>query len=74
MESGKAIKLLGENLIKLRIAHGLTKREMAKCIGIGVASLRKLEQGLLPPRLCCDIFDRIYEQFGITADRIFREI
>lgn len=65
---------MGENLRKLRTKNGMTKQEMAACLGIGIESLRKLEQGILPPRLRCDLFDRLYEQFGITADKAFQEM
>ena len=74
METNKAIIMFGENLTKLRAQKGLTQKEMAVRLGIGIKSLRKLERGMLPSRLRCDVFDRLFDEFGITADKIFQEI
>lgn len=39
------------NVTYLRKRHGLSKRKMAKIMGIGIASLNKMERGDFPPRL-----------------------
>lgn len=39
------------NVVYLRKLHGLSKRQMAKVMGIGVKSLNKIERGEFPPRL-----------------------
>ena len=39
------------NVAHLRNLHGLSKRKMAKVMGIGIGSLNKMERGEFPPRL-----------------------
>lgn len=54
------------NIAYLRKRLGISKREMAKLLGIGVATLQKLEQGILPPRLGVELFFHIQRNFGIA--------
>ena len=55
------------NIVWLRKHHGLSKKEMAKRLGIGLWSLNKIEKGELPPKLHCDIIFAVYQNFGISC-------
>lgn len=51
---------------------------MAKILGIGITTLNKIEQGVLPPRLSAEILFRIREYFGgffkfVSKHRIRRD-
>lgn len=54
------------NIVFLRKHFGISRKRMAKLLGIGVATLQKLEQGILPPRLGVDIFFHIQRNFEIA--------
>ena len=63
------------NLVWLRKHHSLSKKEMAKRLGIGLWSLNKIERGELPPRLCCDIIFAVHKNFGIPcADLLSKQL
>jgi DNA-binding XRE family transcriptional regulator len=55
------------NIAWLRKHHGLSKKEMAKRLDIGLWSLNKIEKGELPPRLRCDIIFAVHQNFGIPC-------
>jgi len=61
------------NVKKLRAAYGLSKKEMAKILHIGVASLTKMENGILPPRASYLIVIYICESFHVAPSQIFSE-
>ena len=71
-ETEKEIQIFLNNVALLRKKHGLSKKAMAKILGIGVASLNKLESGILPPRVTVDVFFRIYNYFGISPTEQLR--
>ena len=52
------------NIAWLRRRNGLSKREMARRLGIGVASLNAIERGELP-NVSVEIFFNIEKSFGI---------
>ena len=54
------------NIVFLRKHFGISRKRMAKLLGIGVTTLQKLEQGILSPRLGVDIFFHIQRNFGIA--------
>ena len=66
------IQTLCENIKLLRTMLGLSKKEMAQRIKISVASLNKLESGILPPRLCYDLIIYINREFGILPSQMFK--
>ncbi|MBQ7037463.1 MAG: hypothetical protein IJN74_08285 [Clostridia bacterium] len=39
---------------------------MAKILGIGIKTLNKMEQGVLPARLSVEVLFRIKERFGVS--------
>ncbi len=53
------------NVIWLRESNGLSKREMASILGIGVKTLDRIENGELPKLLSVNIFFHIWKYFGI---------
>ena len=66
------IQIFCDNIRLLRAVLGLSKKEMARKIHISVASLNKLESGILPPRLCCDLIIYINWEFGILPSQMFK--
>ena len=59
------LEILAHNLLWLRKRRGCTQRTMAKLLGIGVVTLRRLEHGELSPRLGVDFLFEIHRHFGI---------
>lgn len=68
-----SIEILSKNVKYLRKSRGITQKEMAKILGIGVGSLSKLEKGKLPPRLCVDVLFIMERAFGIKSYRFLCE-
>lgn len=60
------IDIFLNNIAWLRRHYGLTKKEMARRLGISIWSLKKIENGELPSRLTIDVLYRIYQVFGIS--------
>lgn len=71
MKQDEYLLILCDNLRRLRRAHGLSKKEMAKILGIGVKSLSLLENNILPPRLGCEMLFRASQHFKIRACELF---
>jgi len=61
----KDFEILFYNITWLRKHHGLSKKRMAKMLGIGLWSLNKIEKGELPPKLGIDIVFAVQKHFGI---------
>ena len=59
------------NVKILREQYNLSKKEMAKIAGIGAASLAKIEQGIIPPRVSASIVIKLARHFGIKAHKLF---
>ena len=49
------LKNFSRNIILLRSHYGYSQKHMAQLLGIGVESLRKIEKGIIPPRLTVDV-------------------
>ena len=64
------LQILCENIKKLRLEKGISQKEMAKHLRVGVKSLRKLERGEIPPRMKVDLMFRACEYFGITIGQL----
>lgn len=58
------------NVKRLRAEHQLSKTKMAKILGISVASLNKLEDGIVP-RISCEVVYRIMDYFHLTTKEVF---
>lgn len=74
IELDKEMKIFLKNIYILRTKYNKNKKEMAKILGISIYKLNKLENGILPKSLTCDIFFRIYENFNIHPSMQFKEI
>ena len=59
------IEIFLYNVIWLRKHYGLSKKEMAKKLGISVWMLNKIERGELPPNLKIDVLFCIRKEFGV---------
>ena len=73
-ETEEELRCFMRNMAQLRAEHGLSKREMAKRLGIGVGTLNKLEQGQLPARLSASVIYSIYREFGVLPSRQFADL
>lgn len=62
------------NIAYLRKCHNLSKKEMARILGIGIGSYNKIEQGKLPKRLTTDVIFNITDYFKIPPARLFRKL
>ena len=60
------MEYLSHNVLYLRKKHNITKRKMAKILGVGIKTLNKVEKGILPPRLSVEFLFRIKENFGTS--------
>lgn len=76
-ETARELANFAYNVTWLRKHSGKTKKQMAQLLRIGVRSLTKLEQGIIPPKLKVDVLFYIYEEFYIRPDELlarrFRE-
>ena len=59
------------NLNHLRRLHNLTQKQMAQILGISITTWRKMEQGIMPPRLSSLVVYRAADAFGIPAIKLF---
>ena len=62
------------NVIKMQKKVGLTRREMATVMGIGMKSYEMLEQGRLSRRIGFSTLVRLAEYFGVSCDEWFTDI
>ena len=63
------------NLVKnLRKQHRLSQKEMAQLLGIGVGSLRKIENDSIPLRMSVDVVFKVHAVFGILPEDQFKDI
>lgn len=61
---------LCRNVTALRKQHGLSKREMAKILGVGVNTLTQMEQGNLPKSFRAGALLRIQDRFGVSIQSL----
>lgn len=59
------------NLNHLRRQHHLTQKQMAQTLGISITTWRKMEQGIMPPRLSSLVVYRAADAFGIPTSTLF---
>jgi len=59
------------NVKTLRERHGLSKKEMAKILGVGVESLTKIEQGIIPRRASVSIVIKLAQHCNIEPHKLF---
>ena len=68
------IRVFCENVKALRQREKLSKKEMAKRLGIGVGSLTRIENGMIPPRLRCNVLVKIHICFGVLPEQMFSPV
>ena len=71
MEKDNYIEIFSKNMKDIRAKNNISKKEMAKILGIGVGSLSKIESGILPPKLEANILIKIYHKFEILPSELF---
>lgn len=59
------------NIIWLKNNYRLSKRKMAKMLGIGIKSLDKLEKGEIPLRIGVEVVFNIHKNFGVVPKDLF---
>ena len=62
-----------KNTLILRKHLGMTQKDFAKALHIGVRSLSLIEKGRIPDRLGATILIQIYFCFGIMPSEMFCE-
>ncbi|MBQ6798298.1 MAG: helix-turn-helix transcriptional regulator [Oscillospiraceae bacterium] len=58
-------EIILSNFVWLRKKYGLSRKDMAAILRIGIGSWNKIERGIPPPRMSVDVLDRMEETFGI---------
>ena len=71
MSTKLEIKAFCQNIKTLRKNYYLSKKSMAKLLDIGIASLNKIESGVLPPRLSCELLVKIHTVFNVPPKVMF---
>ena len=72
LEMHDSFAILLHNIVWLRKHYGISKKRMAKMLGIGLWSINKIELGEIPPRLDVRIIFAISRQFSIPPAELFR--
>lgn len=71
MNINRKAESLALNLYLIRKKNGLTQKEMAKRIGIGINTLRQLEKGTIPSRVSVGLIFNISNEFNIEPYELF---
>ncbi len=74
MTTETEFQIFCENIRRLRKQYALSKKEMAKRLGIGMRSLEKIERGDIPVRLGCQIIFNASRCFGIRPAALFERM
>lgn len=61
------------NIAWLRNHYGISKKRMAKILGVSVGTINKMESDILPPRLDVSIIFNIQDYFGIKLTELFAQ-
>jgi len=64
---------LCHNIAWLRRQSGLSQKEMALTLGLGVRSLQRIEKGQIPESLRILHVHLLAELFGVSVKRLFAE-
>ena len=60
------IKYIGNNILKLRMARGLTQETLGKQIGLTPSAISNIEKSIIYPSI--DTLIKLAEYFGVTLD------
>ena len=72
MEKESDAIILCQNIKFLRQKHNLSKTQMSNILGISIQTLNRIENGILPSRISCEVLFRIQSNFGIRARELFQ--
>ena len=70
----KELEILMKNIEYIRNKNMLSKKEMAKILGISTNTLNKIENGIISKRITVEIIYRIYKTFGILPSQQFKPL
>ncbi len=73
MKATGEMEIFLKNVTWIRRHYGLSKKRMAELLGIGIASLNKIENGEMPQRLGVEIVFRICDKFGLSPEEQFSQ-
>ena len=62
------------NIRYLRHTHGLSKKNMASILGVGVNTITALENNVVSPRLGSSVLIRAGEYFHLRTCELFRPL
>lgn len=65
------IQTFCNNVRILRKSRKITRKEMCAALKIGMKTLNKIESGVLPPKLSCDVIYRLSVYFDVTPKELF---
>ena len=74
MNTDQEFDIFCKNVRFLRQKSGLSQKEMAAIMRIGVKSLRKIENGVFPPRLGIDAMFYLSRHFHLKIRQLFYEM
>ena len=63
-----------KNITYLRNKNNLSKKEMARLLGIGASSLNKLENGEIPGKMSASVILKTSKAFNMRPCELFRDI
>lgn len=66
-------KILSRNIICLRKRHHLSRRRMAQIMGVGIATLARVESGELPRRMKASALLNLSNYFHFSTDELLHD-
>ena len=72
-ENKKCMTIFCANVRNIRKVNKLSKKEMAKILGIGVKGLNSLENGVIPVRMNCAVIVRLSIAFNLPVSYILEK-
>lgn len=73
MYTDAELVLLCRKIRFLRMQNKLSQQEMAKRLGVSVASLRKIEQNHFPDGVRCSVFRNLNREFNMKFADMFTD-
>ena len=64
------INIFTENVTYLRKVNNLSLKQMSEILNISTYNIKKLEQGILPPKLKVDVLFKVQHYFAISPQII----
>ena len=68
------LEVFCKNVYFLRKKNGLTQREMAKLLNISVYSLGRIEKGIVPENLGCEMLFHLTVKFHVKMKELFEPL